>query len=103
MSWRSRLAELMADTKPVNYTYGDVAGLLRRLGFELQPSGGGTSHRKWRLTRDGRPSVWIGLVEKGHGPLPRGYVREVQRVLRDAGLWSEEPRGDEGEANALDD
>lgn len=86
MSWRKRLDSLMQDDRPVDYTYQDVANLLRRLGFELQPSGGGTSHRKWRLARLGRPSVWIGLVE-GHGRLRPGYVREVQRTLRDAGLW----------------
>ncbi len=92
----------MTDPKPVNYTYDEVAALLRRLGFEVQASGGGTSHRKWRLQREGRPSIWIGLVERGHGKLPPGYIREIQRVLRDAGLWADE-RPKESTTDGMDD
>jgi hypothetical protein len=83
--WRKRLARLLADPRPVGYSYDDVAGLLSRLGFVLRPSRGGSSHRKWRLDRPNRPSVWIGLVE-GHGALPPGYVREVQATLTREGL-----------------
>ncbi len=83
--WRKRLARLLADSKPVGYSYADVCKLLERLGFKLHPTSGGSSHRKWRLDRAGRPSVWIGLVER-HGALPPGYVREIQRTLKSQGL-----------------
>ena len=86
MSWEKRLDALMTDPRPVTWTYAEVSHLLRRLGFALQPTGGGTSHRKWRLDRPGRPTVWIGLVERP-GPLARGYIRDVQKKMRAAGLW----------------
>lgn len=83
--WKRRLASLLADPKPVGYSYADVASLLARLGFVLRRSSGGGSHRKWRLERPGRPSVWLGLVEV-RGTPPAGYVREVQATLKREGL-----------------
>ena len=98
--WKKRLARLVADPRPVGYSYEEVAGLLSRLGFVLRPSSGGSSHRKWRLDRPGRSSVWIGLVQ-GHGVLPPGYIREVQATLTREGLLLGED--EETTDDALDD
>ncbi len=86
-SWEKRLRALLADSKGLGYTYAEVSGLLARLGFQLHNPGGGGSHRKWRLHRENRPPVVIGLVEKGHGRLPPGYIREVQRTILEEGLF----------------
>lgn len=92
-SWRKRFAEMVADPNPCNYTYGEAAGLLKQLGFTLA-SKGGTSHRKWRLARSGVPSVIIGLVDRGTGPMKRAYIVQMVKVLRENGLV---PEGESGE------
>lgn len=86
MNWRRRLANLMADKKGTGYSYSDLANLLGNLGFELCIPSGGSSHRKFRFKRDAGAVVWVGLVEKGHGEVPPGYVRTMQRTLRLAKL-----------------
>lgn len=101
-SWKKRLRDLLADPKGVGYTYSEVSGLLSRLGFQLHNPGRGGSHRKWRLDRDNRPPVIIGLVEKGHGSLPPGYIREAQRTILTEGLFPASANGQDTKEREID-
>lgn len=90
--WQKVLAAMMTDPKPRSYTYQDAAVVLEGLGFTLASRGGG-SHRKWRLALPsqarGSRSVIIGLLERGHGPLPPEYIKDMVRILRENGLLPE--------------
>ncbi len=79
------LAQILGDTDPRNYTYDDVAKVLRFLDFQEAPHGG-TSHRRWRRRLPNGNVVLIGLVDKGHGTLKPVYVREMVKQLRENGI-----------------
>lgn len=92
--WEKLLSAMVADTRPVSYTYDDAATVLSRLGFtEQTPTG--TSHRKWTRVvldssvRGGTRTVTIGLNAKGKRPLKAGYIREMVRTLRENDLLRE--------------
>ena len=85
-SWRKRLSALMADPGAKGYSYAELATLLENLGFELSSPSSGSSHRKWRLRRAGRPMIVVGLVEKGSGHVKECYVRDMRDTLRGEGL-----------------
>jgi hypothetical protein len=87
-SWRKLLARMAADRKPTGYTYDDAATVLARLGFTLA-SRSGTSHRKWRREVPGKPTVIIGLVDRGNGPIRPVYIVEMIRILRENDLLPE--------------
>lgn len=93
-SWIKLLRRMVADPRPISYTYDEAALILRHLGFE-PPSKPTGSHRKFRLEIEdpaadtGRRGIIIGLVENGHGPMKAVYVREMVRVLRENGLLPE--------------
>ena len=88
--WLKRLLGMVADPRPVSYTYAEAAAVLVGVGFELQPHQG--SHRKFRKVIDdpkapgGRRTVIIGLVEKGRGPLKPAYIRTMVRTLQENDL-----------------
>ncbi|MEO6066883.1 MAG: hypothetical protein ABIQ41_02735 [Gemmatimonadales bacterium] len=83
--WRKTLARMLADTKPVGFTYDEAAAVLSHLGFELAPSAGG-SHRLWRgLSPEGNP-VMVGLVDRGSGAMKPYLVRHMVSQLRANGL-----------------
>lgn len=83
--WEKLLAQMLSDSKPITYTYADAVVVLAALGYELAPHGGG-SHRKWRrAVGDGNVS-YVGLVEKGYGPLKPYLIREMLREIRRVGL-----------------
>jgi hypothetical protein len=83
-SWRRRLGEVIADPKPTDYRYHELANLLSHLGFE--EGGRGTSHRVWRFV-DPRGNVHrVVLVDKGHGPVKRVYVEKMCTTIKAAGL-----------------
>jgi hypothetical protein len=84
-SWKKLLQAMIDDPVPRNYTYDDAARILRRLDFE-EPSSRSGSHRLWRRRApDGNLAV-IGLVDKGHGPMKPGYIRDMVKTLRERGL-----------------
>ena len=66
------LAAMLRARDPRKFTYEEAATVLRSFGFEptrTKPKG---SHRLWRLevqTEKGRDSVYVGLVDSGHGTL----------------------------------
>lgn len=76
---------MLGDQHPTGYRYADAGAVLRGLGFDVAPSGGG-SHRKWRLRTATGETVVIGLVEKGNGTLKPYLIREMLSQLRDHGL-----------------
>lgn len=85
--WKKLVAAMVADTRPLSYTYDDAAIVLGRLGFtEETPTA--TSHRKWTLevpdatSPSGRRTVTIGLNAKGKRPLKPGYIREMVQTLQ---------------------
>ena len=88
--WLKRLLAMVADPRPVSYSYTEAEALLLRLGFELAPNSG-TSHRKFRKTipdptsPGGRRTIIIGLVQRP-GPLKPAYVREMVRTLQENNL-----------------
>lgn len=84
-NWRKLLQQMAADPDPRRYTYDDAARILDHLGFS-EPSGASGSHRRWRLKREGCNSVVIGLVDKGHGTLKPGYIRDLVKALQENGL-----------------
>lgn len=82
---------MVADTRPVSYTYSDTRVVLSHLGFtEEKPTG--TSHRKWwRLVKDassssGMRKVVIALKDDGGRPLKPGWIRDMVRGLRENNL-----------------
>lgn len=97
-NWKDLLWQMLADTDPRGYTYDDAARVLRRLGFEERKGRG--SHRLWRLKPSGGNVVYIGLVQKGHGTLKPGYIRDMVNELRTNGLI---PLGTEGTTDDVDD
>lgn len=92
--WRKLLRRLVADPRPVSYTYDDLAGVLGRLGFRVATPIDG-SHRRFR--RDvpdassprGTRTVTIGLVDYGRGPVKPEYVKQMVRTLRENELLPE--------------
>ena len=90
--WEKLLAAMLTDRKPRSYTYEDAALVLSRLGFSLAPRRSG-SHRLWRIVvadPTGPRSVYVGLIERGHGTLPPEYVKTMVRILRDNALVTDE-------------
>ena len=75
---------MMRARDPRGFTYDDAATVLKSLGFEptrTKPKG---SHRLWRLevtTVGGRNSVYVGLVDKGHGTLKPEYIKKMIEIL----------------------
>lgn len=89
--WEKLLSTMVADTRPVSYTYDDAGLVLSKLGFtEETPTG--TSHRKWWLvvhdteSPNGKKTVTIGLNAKGKRPLKAGYIRTMIKTLRENNL-----------------
>lgn len=85
-SWRKLLRQMMADSKPVGYSYDDAVRILTHLDFTLAPSSHGGSHRVWRRARGDGTFVRIGLVDYGHGCLKRAYIDDMLSILRSEGL-----------------
>jgi hypothetical protein len=92
-SWKKFLARVAADSRPISYSYEQLAGLLvNHLGFELaKPIDG--SHRRFRrrIPDPMRPgceiTIVIGLVAPGlQKPV---YIKEMLRVLRENSLLPE--------------
>lgn len=89
--WKKLLGSMVADRRPLSYTYHQAASVLQQLEFELETPGA-TSHRKWsRVIADpaapgGKRTVTIGLNAKGKGPMKPGYVREMVRTLQENNL-----------------
>jgi predicted RNA binding protein YcfA (HicA-like mRNA interferase family) len=93
--WRKLLSRMASDGRPTGYTYEDAAVVLRALGFQVAPSGGG-SHRKWRAVSPAGIVVVIGLVEKGAGALKPYLIRDMISQLRQNGfLPADLERGDD--------
>jgi hypothetical protein len=78
------LAAMLRAENPVTFTYDDAAKVLSSLGFEparTKPKG---SHRLWRLeTNQGgvRNSIYVGLVDQGHGPMKAVYIKKMLAIL----------------------
>lgn len=92
-SWRKLLADMVADPRPRSYTYEQASGVLKHLGFKAAARKEGGSHRQWRLEiddADGKRTVLIGLVQKGHGPMKRYLIEQMIDVLRANGLLPDE-------------
>jgi len=78
------LAAMRRTRDPRGFTYDDAATVLRSLGFEPARTKPRGSHRLWRLevTRpEGRHSVYVGLVEKGHGSMKPEYIKKMLEIL----------------------
>ena len=97
-SWKKLLWRMAADADPRGYTYDDASRVLVRLGFAEPDKPDGT-HRRWRLKLPDGIVVRVGLVQKGHGTLKPGYIRDMVKALRDHGLFPE-PTG--GNKDAMD-
>ena len=76
---------MLSDASPNTYTYDDATLVLKRLGFQLAPHGGG-SHRMWRLRTASGNTVMVGLVERGTGALKPYLIRDMLAQLRANGL-----------------
>ena len=87
-NWRKLLAEMVANKNPCNYRYEQATRVLGHLGF-VEAKNSGTSHRKWRLARPGRPTIIIGLVE-GAGPMKKVYILDMVRILQENDLLPDE-------------
>ena len=78
------LAAMARARAPRGFTYDEAATVLKSLGFEptrTKPKG---SHRLWRLevlTEGGRNSIYVGLVDSGHGTLKPEYIKKMVEVL----------------------
>lgn len=84
-TWKKLLWAMAADTDPRGYSYDDAARILRQLGF-VEPSKPDGTHRRWRRKLPNGNLVVVGLVQKGHGTLKPGYIRDMVRALRDNAL-----------------
>jgi hypothetical protein len=84
-NWEKLLWRMEADTDPRGFTYEDAARVLRGIGFPDPPKRGG-SHRAWRLELANGIVARVGLVQKGHGTLKPGYIRDMVKELREKGL-----------------
>lgn len=70
--------------EPRGFTYEDAATVLRSLGFEPSRTKPKGSHRLWRrelATDNGMQTVYVGLVQSGHGTLKPVYVKKMLEVL----------------------
>jgi hypothetical protein len=83
-NWRKLLAKMVNDDRPITYSYDDATRVLGNLGFQEAPNAG-TSHRKWRLRRPGRPTITVGLV-KANGPIRKEYILDMVQSLRENDL-----------------
>ena len=84
--WKKVLQAMLHDTNPRNYTYEDAALVLfHGLGFAEPPRSDG-SYRRWRRRLPNGTVVVVGLVNKGHGTLKPGYIRDLVKAVRDHGL-----------------
>lgn len=83
------LAAMLADEDPRGYTYSDATRVLRSVGFapaRTKPKG---SHRLWRLevaNAGDKRSIYVSLVEAGHGTLKPVYIRTMLETLLQYGL-----------------
>lgn len=91
--WKKLLARIAVDPKPVGYSYDDVAAILGALGFVR--SGGKGSHRVWTRQPDGSATLRVTLVDPASGPVAKVYIREMAKILREAGLMPSEPDEEE--------
>ena len=78
-SWRKRLLAFLADDSSADYSYDDLANLLQHLGFLVRGSGG--SHRTWRRALPSGIVLRVTLVDSGHGPVKRVYVKKMRSIL----------------------
>jgi hypothetical protein len=98
-NWKKLLWQMAADTDPRSYSYDDAARILRNLSFE-EPKKRNGSHRLWRLKLANGNVVYVGLVQKGHGTLKPGYIRDMVEELRKYDLI---PHETEENDDGLDD
>ena len=84
-NWKKLLRTMAADPDPRGYSYDDAARVLRQLNFAEPRKPDGT-HRRWRLKLPDGNVVIVGLVQKGHGTLKPGYIRDMVKALQDHGL-----------------
>ena len=88
--WKKLLAAMVADRRPISYTYDEAATVLSQLGFVQEK--GATSHRKWSrqvvdsASRSGTRTITVGLNAKGKRKLPPGYIREMVQTLQENNL-----------------
>ena len=95
-SWKKLLWQMAADTSPRGYTYEDAARILRSLAFE-EPTKRNGSHRLWRLRLADGNVAYVGLVQKGHGTMKPGYIRDMVAELRKYDLIPHETEGSDDE------
>ena len=74
------------DQRARNYSYAEVSGWLRSVGFVLTTKGG-TSHRLWFHPPSGKR---VGLVEKP-GEIKPPYVKRAAQAILDLGLANDAP------------
>lgn len=86
--WEKSLRAMFASANPCTFSYEDCARVLRRLNFVEAPNSG-TSHRKWVLVRDGEPRLFVGLRKPSSGPVGKEYVKDMLRVIRENGLFTD--------------
>ncbi len=84
--WMKVLGAMVADPRPVSYTYQEAATILTHLGFAEKGKGG--SHRRWRLevpdpsSPGGKRAVIIGMPDAGSGKLHHVYIRAMVKTLQ---------------------
>lgn len=88
--WKKLLRAMVADRRPISYTYEEAANVLDKLNFTLHDGEG--SHRKWWIelpdpaAKNGKRTVTIGLVQKGSGKLHRAYIDTMVQTLQENNL-----------------
>lgn len=84
--WHKVLARMLkAGRAGTGFHYREAASVLKGLGFQVAPTGGG-SHRMWRGKSPRGTSVIVGLVEKGAGDLKPYLVRDMLDQLSEHGF-----------------
>lgn len=97
--WKKLLRAMIDDPNARTYTYDDAAAVLTRLGFE-ERGGGSGSHRAWRRRGPVGNLVVVGLVDKGHGTLKPGYIRDMVKTLREHGFLPDDLLSDNDDADS---
>lgn len=83
-SAKKLLAAMLRARDPRGFTYDEAAKVLTSIGFQptrTKPKG---SHRLWRLEfvgETGRNSIYVGLVDSGHGTIKPEYIKKMIEVL----------------------
>lgn len=90
---RKLLKAMQSAKNQRGFSYDDAVTVLRSLGFEptrTKPKG---SHRLWRreiVTETGSTTVYVGLVDSGHGTLKPEYIKQMLETLLQSSLIEEQ-------------